>query len=130
MLRRKPRRKLLPAEARYGLRAGRILLFAALFLVSGLVAWLVLAGRDSGTENAAAALQRPRTAAQPRLYFHDFVVPQAESDLPEIYLWRRPAPRWDDEQVKRYWIPLEQITLEFLAAENARRIEELFAEVP
>lgn len=130
MLRRKPRRKLFAAAA--GRRGWRVLLFAALFLLSGLLSWLVLAGRDRGAAEITeeAEQPRPRSDAPPKLYFHDFILGQPENALPEIYLWRSRTPRWDEEQVGRYWIPLKEITLEILARENDERIGELFEEVP
>ena len=46
------------------------------------------------------------------------------------YLLRAPMSRWAEEQVRRYWVPLEEIAIEELMQENDRRIEELFEEVP
>jgi hypothetical protein len=130
MLRRKPRRKLFASAA--GRRGWRVLLFAALFLLSGLLSWLVLAGKDRGAADigSEAAQPRPRSDEPPKLYFHDFILGQPENALGEIYLWRSRTPRWDEEQVGRYWIPLQEITLEILARESDERIGELFAEVP
>lgn len=128
MLRRKLRPKSLSALA--GGRTARILLFAALFLLSGLAAWLVLAGRERDGEEKRAAAAPPRAAARTELYFHDFVLPQAQDAPPEIYPWRSPTPRWSQEEVERYWIPLREITLDYLSAENDNRMEKLFAEVP
>jgi len=133
MLRRKPRLKLFSAEA--GGRARRalwILLFAVVFLLSGLMTWLVLAGRNRGAEQtpAAAAPQPARKAAQPALTFQDFILPPASDAVSEIYPLRSPTPRWDDEQIDRYWIPLREITLDYLSAENDTRAEKFLEEVP
>jgi hypothetical protein len=130
MLRRKARRKLLPAPAAG--RAWRILLPAALFVLAGLATWLVLAARERGRVDAPAREARPAavSGARQKLYYQDLVFPRPESDSLEIYLWRTPTPRWDEEQVGRYWLDLNEITLEYLAGENDERIEELLAGVP
>jgi hypothetical protein len=46
------------------------------------------------------------------------------------YLLRPKLDRWGDEQVNRYWIPLDELALDLVRKENDRRIELLFEEIP
>jgi hypothetical protein len=61
----------------------------------------------------------------------DFMLPRdAGGDDPEPYLLRQRLERWQEEQVNRYWIPLEEIAADLIRRENDRRIEELFEDIP
>lgn len=65
------------------------------------------------------------------LSVQDFMLPrEVKGDSPEPYLLRPRLDRWGEEQVKRYWIPLEDIALDLVRRENDRRIEELFEDIP
>jgi hypothetical protein len=61
----------------------------------------------------------------------DFILPRdVKGDRAEPYLLRPRLERWREEQVNRYWIPLEEIALDLVRRENDRRIEELFEGIP
>ena len=61
----------------------------------------------------------------------DFILPQTVAeDSGAPYLLRRRLDRWREEQVARYWIPLEDIALDLIRRENDRRIEKLFEDIP
>ena len=65
------------------------------------------------------------------LSVQDFMLPRhLKEDSPEPYLLRPRLDRWREEQVKRYWIPLQDIALDLVRRENDRRIEELFEGIP
>jgi hypothetical protein len=55
---------------------------------------------------------------------------RVQGDSGEPYLLRPKLDRWRDEQVNRYWIPLEELALDLVRKENDRRIEALFEEIP
>ena len=60
----------------------------------------------------------------------DWRMPQLGTEGMPPYMLRRPMSSWSDEQVRRFWIPLETIAIERIVAENDRRIDEMFEEVP
>ncbi|MBN2552346.1 MAG: hypothetical protein JXB06_06230 [Spirochaetales bacterium] len=65
------------------------------------------------------------------LSVQDFILPQSvPEDTGEPYLLRPRLERWGEQQVGRYWIPLETIALDLVERENDRRIEELFEDIP
>ena len=65
------------------------------------------------------------------LSVQDFILPQSvPEDTGELHLLRPRLERWGEQQVGRYWIPLEAIALELIERENDRRIEELFEDIP
>jgi hypothetical protein len=53
-----------------------------------------------------------------------------KGDSQEPILLRPRLMRWREEQVGRYWIPLEDIAADIVRRENDRRIEELFEDIP
>ncbi len=113
--------ELKPAQIVLGL-AGLFLLAVAVTLV------LLLATRRPAPE----AGRRPQTAEAPEpLEAQDFLMESDEPPaLPRIFLYREPMPRWSEEQVRRYWVPLDQAVVDILKKENDKRIEQLFREVP
>ena len=54
---------------------------------------------------------------------------QAAGQAPP-YLLREPLAHWSDQQIARYWVPLEEIAVDQIRKENDRRIERFFEEVP
>ena len=65
------------------------------------------------------------------LSVQDFILPQSvPEDTGEPYLLRPRLERWGEQQVGRYWIPLETIALDLVERDNDRRIEELFEDIP
>jgi len=136
-------------------RTGRIVTFAALFLFSVLITLLVLLSGRNGEEvepeeeNAPLSsvdqviedFSRPAarvrqgagvgTGGEDALSVQDFILPQVvKGDSPEPILLRPRLERWREEQVSRYWIPLEDIAADIVRRENDRRIEELFEDIP
>ena len=133
----------------------RIAAFSALFLLSALVTLLILlSGRkQTGFEQAAEevpstsveqiigdfsasggrAAQSPGSGsgAAEALSVQDFILPrEVKGDSPEPHLLRPKLERWQEEQVNRYWVPLEDIARDLVRRENDRRIEKLFEDIP
>ena len=132
-------------------------MFSTLFVVSALITLIVLLSGRSSTrvriQPAAEAVpvtaveqiiddfsggqgeMGPASASgagtEDILSVQDLVLPkgvQGDSDQP--YLLRPRLDRWREEQVNRYWIPLEDIALDLVRRENDRRIEKLFEDIP
>jgi hypothetical protein len=106
---------------------------AVLFALSMAVTLAVLlaAGRRGG-EPAVRPPAAGRAETSPfRLRARDFILEEpVEEPSPEIFFFRPPLPRWSEEQVKRYWVPLNDVVLEILRRENDRRVQRLFDGVP
>lgn len=103
--------------------------FLLAFLVT-LIALLVGAGRKPG---GAPVKEQPQAsaAAARALGIQDFILEfEEERTQPAIYPFRERMSRWTKEQVRRYWIPLEQVVLDIVSKENDRRIEELLKGIP
>jgi len=109
------------------------LLGGALFLISIIVtlAFLLGSSRSRPAERTPAREEQAAPEASSRPAVHDFILeiepPEAK---PKIHLFRERLSRWSEEQVKRYWIPLEQVALDILQRENDKRMEELFQGIP
>ncbi len=126
----------------------RIAAFSALFILSVLVTLLVLLSGRSGVEGEPEGENVPASSveqiiedfsmrgtqvrqAESTLSVQDFMLPrEVKGDSSEPYLLRPRLERWGEEQVKRYWIPLEEIALDLVRRENDHRIEELFEDIP
>jgi hypothetical protein len=133
----------------------RIAAFSALFLLSVLITLLVLlSGRNqvdlepeveevsissveqiiddfSGSGAGVGQSIGIGGGAEEALSVQDFILPRdVEGDNPGPYLMRPRLERWQEEQVNRYWIPLEDIAADLVRRENDRRIEKLFEEIP
>ncbi len=120
-----------------------IVVFAGLFVLSALITLAVL---SSGGSGAAAEVpissveqiiddfrRRAGTAsgADDLLSVQDLILPmRVQGNSGEPYLLRPKLDRWRDEQVNRFWIPLEELALDLVRKENDRRIEALFEEIP
>lgn len=106
---------------------------AALFVLSVIVTLAVLlpaGGRRSepAAEPEAAARGEPSPL---KLRARDFILDEpVEEPQPEIYFFRPPLARWSEEQVKRFWVPLNEVAQEILRQENDRRVEKIFEGVP
>ena len=115
---------------------------AGLFLLSVAVTLVILA-TSQRHEQAAAGYPAPskesygatgQAAPEPavgRLGIKDFLLEAPEpAPQPRIYLFRERLPRWTEQQVRRYWVPVNDAVLRILRRENDRRTEELLREVP
>lgn len=107
-----------------------IVVFSGLFILSALVTLAVLSSGRS-----AAAREVPVSSIEQTiddlLSVQDLILPmRVQEDRAELYLLRPKLDRWQDEQVNRYWIPLEKLALDLVRKENDRRIEALFEEIP
>jgi hypothetical protein len=104
-----------------------------LFVLSLLVTLAVLlaAGRQ-GSAPAAVRQSAPGAETRPALLrTRDFILEEpVEEPQPEIFFFRPQFSRWTEEQVERFWVPLDEVLLEHLRRENDRRIEKLFEGVP
>jgi hypothetical protein len=130
-----------------------IIVFAGLFVLSVLVTIMILSSGRSGAAGQVpvSAIEqivdefsvpgpedsgaRPRagtaSGAEDLLSVQDLILPmplQGYGAGP--YFLRPKLDRWGDEQVNRYWIPLEELALDLVREENDRRIEMLFEEIP
>ncbi len=112
---------------------------AALFLLSVAVTLAVLVSSPRGQPPAAGSPPEASPAAAPaasepavgRLGLTDFILEVPEPPpQPRIYLFRERLPRWTEQQVRRYWIPVNEAVLRILRRENDRRTEQLLREVP
>jgi hypothetical protein len=130
-----------------------IVAFAGLFVLSALITLAVLGSGRSGAAGQApvssieqiiddfsvpgsegsSARRSAETVsgADEILSVQDLILPmRVQGDSAEPYLLRPKLNRWRDEQVNRYWIPLEELALDLVRKENDRRIETLFEEIP
>jgi hypothetical protein len=102
----------------------RILAGGGLFALSILITLAILL---SGGRRPAPA----PPAEQARLGLQDFLLADSPPPVqPDIFLFREPQARWTDEQLRRFWVPPEEVILEILVRENDRRIDRLLQEVP
>jgi hypothetical protein len=82
---------------------------------------------DSGTRR----LEGTTSGSEDLLSVQDLILPiPLQGDGGAQYFLRPKLDRWGDEQVNRYWIPLEELALDLVRKENDRRIEMLFEEIP
>jgi hypothetical protein len=106
---------------------------AALFLLSVAVTLIILAsaGPRPAPKAAPPAETRPTEPAVGRLGIQDFLLEAPEAPpRPRVHLFRERTPRWSEEQVRRFWVPVNEAVLRILRRENDRRTEELLREVP
>jgi hypothetical protein len=114
-----PRRLLLAGAALFGLS---ILVTLAVLLSAG--------GRSKASAPEPKAAP-PVVTGSVRLAARDFILEEpVEEPQPEIYFVRPQFSRWSEEQVERFWVPLDEVLLEHLRRENDARIEKLFEGVP
>jgi hypothetical protein len=106
---------------------------AGLFLLSVAVTLIILAsaGPRPAPQAAPSAERRPAEPTVGRLGIQDFLLeaPEAPS-RPRVHLFRERTPRWSEDQVRRFWVPVNEAVLRILRRENDRRTEELLREVP
>lgn len=125
-----------------------IALCSALFVFSVVITLVVLTSGRAGVSSpeieirAEGAIPVERivedfsrggasAAAGSALTVQDFLLPESPAvDGSGPYLLRQRLDRWSEEQVQRYWIPLEDIALDLVVEENDRRIESLFEDIP
>jgi hypothetical protein len=105
---------------------------AGLFLLSVAVTLIILVSAGPRPASAAAPPAEAR-AAEPavgRLGIQDFLLEAPEAPpRPGIHLFRERTPRWSEEQVRRFWVPVNEAVLRILRRENDRRTEDLLREV-
>jgi hypothetical protein len=106
---------------------------AGLFLLSVAVTLIILASAGPRTAPQAPppGETRPAEPAVGRLGIQDFLLEAPEAPpRPRVHLFRERTPRWSEEQVRRFWVPVNAAVLRILRRENDRRTEELLREVP
>ncbi len=77
--------------------------------------------------------QRPEAAYLPEdsPTFNDFLFPENDrSQYSTGLLLRDKHEYWSDEEVARFWIPLDEIALDILIEENNRKVREIFKDIP
>jgi hypothetical protein len=129
-----------------------VVLFSALFLLSVLITLVVLSGRRPAVGSPAAETEGEPAPSVEQIIaeftgtgsgpvaatgsggivsVQDFVLPEVvQEDAGAPYLLRPRMNRWQQEQIQRYWIPLEEVALDIVVKENDRRIEKLFEDIP
>jgi len=130
-----------------------IIVFAGLFVLSVLVTITILSSGRSGAsrqvpvssieqivdEFSAPGSEDPGTrrlagtasGTEDLLSVQDLILPMSlQGHGVGQYFLRPKLERWGDEQVNRYWIPLEELALDLVRKENDRRIEMMFEEIP
>ena len=115
----------------------RIVVFAGLFVLSALITLAVLSSGSKIVERKTTddfSVPRPDDSNIPTgdlLNVQDLILPmRVEEGRVEPYFLRPKLERWREEQVNRYWIPLEELALDLVRKENDRRIDTLFEEIP
>jgi hypothetical protein len=106
---------------------------AGLFLLSVAVTLVILAsaGPRPAPQAAPPAERRPAEPTVGRLGIQDFLLEAPEAPpRPRVHLFRERTPRWSEDQVRRFWVPVNEAVLRILRRENDRRTEELLREVP
>lgn len=79
----------------------------------------------------AEALNRAAEAPESRPpSLGDFLLDEDPIGTEEPYLLRPRTPRWSEEQVARYWVPVRDIVLDIVSGLADRRMDELFEDVP
>ncbi len=110
-------------------------LLVGLFFLSSLITFIILMRGTGQNQIPAAVTWKPQykseTSIQKGLTLNDFQLENPNQDKPaEIYLLREQMEKWGDEQVNRFWIPLDEIALNIIMEENDRRIEDIFKDIP
>ena len=106
---------------------------AGLFLLSVAVTLIILAsaGPRTAPKPPRPDETRPMEPAVGRLGIQEFLLEAPEAPpRPRVHLFRERTPRWSEEQVRRFWVPVNEAVLRILRRENDRRTEELLREVP
>jgi hypothetical protein len=136
-------------------RTKQIALFATLFAVSVLITLAVLRSGRNHPGGRRQSVDQQNSAASVERIIEDFsaglgeigegsggdpgdvpsvqelILPQvAQGDGDQPHLLRSKLKRWGEEQINRYWVPLEEIALDLVRRENDRRIEKLFEDIP
>ena len=63
--------------------------------------------------------------------FHEFFLADQNRELDDGFVFYRPrVDAWTEEQVAEYWQPVEDVIEGYLRAQNDRRIQLLFADIP
>ena len=110
-------------------------LLVALFFLSSLITLFILMAGNMREPIPPAAGWKPHSQSessiQKGLTLNDFQLQNPDQDQPaETYLLREQMERWSDEQVNKFWIPLDEIALDIIIEENDRRIEDIFKDIP
>jgi hypothetical protein len=119
-----------------------VLAAAGLFVVSAVVTLIILLISGGGRKGVVSPEPDSAVSRGVEIGIADLMMPKtALSEKPKTalsekpgeappYLLRERMNRWNEELVRRYWIPLNEIALDQMVEENDRRIEELLEEVP
>lgn len=110
-----------------------IRVFIGLVIVMSLVSsTLIIVGQvktNRAMEEEAREMQAFQTGinqALNLLSLSDFVFPeQFARERNQIYLQREPHTYWTEEEVERYWIPIEDTGLEDITEENRNLLKDL-----
>ena len=106
---------------------------AALFLLSAVVTLIILlaGGRKPAEQLTESPAVKASSAGTMPMGLQDFLLEASRpAARPDVYLFRQRQTRWTEEQIRRYWVPPEELILDIVARENDRRIDRLLQEVP
>lgn len=108
-------------------------------VVSALVITIIVMSVKGGTVAEVAvdsyeipAVNQGEVPRAERPFLSDFIIYEnklQESFTGVIYS-RPPVTQWTDEEVRKYWIPPEEIAIEHLQQESEKIIMDIFADVP
>lgn len=114
------------------------MLALALFVLSALITLLVLvagAGErvPAQSSDSAPEAESPRdagslfpgSAGRGAVSVGEFLLDEPRIGEDPPYILRPPTPRWTQQQVERYWVPLKDVILEIISGQSDRRIDEL-----
>ena len=102
-----------------------IIVGASAFVFS--VALTILILGVSGRRGQSSDVETPLAMEPGKLSPSDFVLPQQGSaDVADDFVpYRDRLQRWEEDQVQRYWVDVEEIVREILEEESDRAIEAL-----
>jgi hypothetical protein len=119
-----------------------VLLAVVLFVLSAAITLLILAGGSRARTSADAGGAKPDAgprsgveavvsgaAGRSSLSVGDFLLEDEQGGEEPPYLLRPRTPRWSDEQVQRYWVPLKDVILDIVSRQSDRRIDQILEDV-
>jgi hypothetical protein len=118
------------------------LLAAVLFVVSALITLLILGagarsrspaeaagGNPAAESSGGAAAAVSNGGGRGALSVGDFLLEDPQREEKQTYLSRPRTPRWSEEQVQRYWVPLKDVILDIVSRQSDHRIDQILEDV-
>ena len=111
----------------------KIIIFgAAISVVTLIITLLVFFGSGSVSAGREQPVTFPKEQPSTKLSVYDFLLEEQPvvSLEPEYYLLRKPLPKWEPEQVEKYWIMPQDIIIETIKQKNSRNLEDVLKQIP